>query len=106
LLCGECGNDKLLAFTCKRRASARHAVRAGCRSQLRTWWITSSRMCHRGNGCCPCHGLTQIDVDPTLNGIQSLQGGPEGFTCFNSGNAAFANNSLLLSEYRAGIAPP
>ncbi len=56
-----------------------------------------------GNGTYDIVGLNQVDVDSTIDGIQNLQGGPEGFTYIASGNAAFASNSLLLSEYQAGI---
>jgi PEP-CTERM motif len=56
-----------------------------------------------GTGTYDITGLTQVDVDASIAGIQNLQGGPEGFTYIASGNAAFANNSLLLSEYQAGI---
>ena len=56
-----------------------------------------------GSGTYDIIGLTQIDVNALAAGIQNLQGGPEGFTYIASGNAAFTNNSLLLSEYQAGI---
>ncbi len=56
-----------------------------------------------GSGTFDIAGLTQIDVDATAAGIQNLQGGPEGFTYIAAGNKAFNDNSLLLSEYQAGI---
>ncbi|WP_293196611.1 transposase zinc-binding domain-containing protein [Ottowia sp.] len=54
LRCGECGHDKLLAFSCKRRDSAPLAAPGACRRPLRTWSTTSSRTCRCGNGCCRC----------------------------------------------------
>jgi len=56
-----------------------------------------------GNGTYDIVGLAQVDVDNSVAGIQNLQGGPEGFTYIAAGNDAFAANSLLLSEYGAGI---
>lgn len=52
--CGECGYDRLLAFSCKRRGFCTSCVHGACRRRRRTWWITSSRMCPGGSGCCPC----------------------------------------------------
>ena len=42
LHCGDCRHDKLVAFSCKRRASTRHAVPGAWRKRRCTWWITSS----------------------------------------------------------------
>lgn len=55
-----------------------------------------------GTGTYDIVGLAQVDVDATLPGTQNLVGGPEGFTYIAAGNAGFAANSLLLSEYGAG----
>ena len=55
LRCAECGHDKLLAFSCKRRGFCPScgAVRGACRRRQRTWSITSFRMCRCASGCCP-----------------------------------------------------
>lgn len=47
--------------------------------------------------------LTQVDVDPSTVGMQNLPGGPEGFVYIAAGNPGFGVNSLLLSEYNAGV---
>ena len=54
LRCGECGHDKLLAFSCKRRG---FCPSCGARrmSQTAAHLVDhSSRRCRYGNGCCPC----------------------------------------------------
>lgn len=56
-----------------------------------------------GSGTYDITGLTLIDVDLTSPGTQKLTGGPEGFVYIPAGNAQFAANSLLLSEYSAGV---
>lgn len=38
---GDCGHDKLVAFSCKRRGFARRAVRGPWRRRRRTWEIAS-----------------------------------------------------------------
>ncbi len=55
-----------------------------------------------GNGTFDLNGVTRVDLDPSQAGIQNLPGGPEGFVYIAAGNAAFAGNSLLVSEYSAG----
>lgn len=64
-------------------------------------WYSAS-LSPDGNGTYDLAGLAQVDVDATTAGVQSLVGGPEGFTYIAAGNAGFAANSLLLSEYGAG----
>lgn len=64
-------------------------------------WYSGS-LAPDGNGTYDLVGLNQVDVDATTAGVQSLVGGPEGFTYIAAGNAGFAANSLLLSEYAAG----
>ena len=54
LRCGDRGHDQLVAFSCRRRAFARRAVRGAWRRRRRTWWTTSSLMCRCGSGCCHC----------------------------------------------------
>lgn len=56
-----------------------------------------------GNGTYDLAGLVQVDVDPDEPGTQTLPGGPEGFVYITAGNPGFATNSMLLSEYRAGL---
>lgn len=63
----------------------------------------SGNLAPDGSGTYDIVDLAQVDVDNTLTGTQSLVGGPEGFTYLASGNKGFATNSLLLSEYQAGI---
>ncbi len=50
LRCGDCGHDKLVAFSYKRRGFARRAEPCGSRRPLRTWWTTSSLMCPCASG--------------------------------------------------------
>lgn len=54
LRCGECGHNKLLAFSASGEAFVLHAARAGCQRRQRIWWTTLSRMCRCGSGSCPC----------------------------------------------------
>jgi len=56
-----------------------------------------------GNGTFDITGLAQVDVDPSTPGMQNLPGGPEGFVYINAGNTGFTVNSLLVSEYSAGV---
>lgn len=55
-----------------------------------------------GNGTYDLGGLAQVDLDPVAAGVQVLGGGPEGFVYIAGGNAGFAANSMLVSEYSAG----
>ena len=43
LSCGDCGHDKLVAFSCKRRGFAHRAGPSAWPRPQRTWWTTSSR---------------------------------------------------------------
>lgn len=56
-----------------------------------------------GNGTYDLVGLAQVDLDPVAGGTQNVPGGPEGFVYIAAGNAAFAANSMLISEYAAGL---
>lgn len=55
-----------------------------------------------GSGTYDLNGLAQIDLDPLAGGTQNVPGGPEGFVYIAAGNAGFAVNSMLISEYAAG----
>jgi PEP-CTERM motif len=55
-----------------------------------------------GSGTYDITAVTQIDLDLTSAGIQTLSGGPEGFVYIAAGNLGFSANSLLVSEYSAG----
>ncbi len=55
-----------------------------------------------GFGTFNLNSATQIDLDPSTPGIQSLPGGPEGFVYIPAGNPGFTVNSLLVSDYSAG----
>ena len=52
LRCGDCGHDKLVAFSCKRRGFCPSC--GARRRRRRTWSTTSSRTCRCGSGCCHC----------------------------------------------------
>jgi len=65
-------------------------------------WYSAS-LTPDGSGTFDLTGLAQVDVDAATAGTQNLQGGPEGFTYIAHGNKGFGNDSLLLSEYQAGI---
>ncbi|MFN8864282.1 MAG: transposase zinc-binding domain-containing protein [Flavobacteriales bacterium] len=54
LRCGECGHDKLLAFSCKRRGFCPSCGARRMSQPRGTWSITSSRTSRCGNGCCRC----------------------------------------------------
>lgn len=73
--------------------------------KLVTWvagqWFTAT-LSPDGTGTFDLAGLTQVDVDPTVLGIQNAPGGPEGFVYIAAGNPGFSVNSLLLSEFSAG----
>lgn len=56
-----------------------------------------------GSGTFDLAGLAQVDLDPALGGIQNVPGGPEGFVYIASGNPGFAVDSLLISEFSAGM---
>jgi len=51
LRCGNCGHDKLVAFSCKRRGFCPSAGPGAWRRQRRTWWTTSFRACRCASGC-------------------------------------------------------
>jgi hypothetical protein len=56
-----------------------------------------------GSGTFNINGLTQVDLNGAVAGIQNVPGGPEGFVYIASGNPGFAANSMLISEYQAGV---
>lgn len=55
-----------------------------------------------GSGTYDLVGVTAVDLDPNTAGVQNVAGGPEGFVYIADGNAAFAADSMLISEYSAG----
>ncbi|MBI2571342.1 MAG: hypothetical protein HYV63_30415 [Candidatus Schekmanbacteria bacterium] len=55
-----------------------------------------------GSGTFNIGPYTMVDLDPTVAGNQAVSGGPEGFVYIRAGNALFAVNSMLISEYTAG----
>ncbi len=55
-----------------------------------------------GFGTFDISAVTQIDLDPLTAAMDNLPGGPEGFVYIAAGNAGFAVNSLLVSDYSAG----
>lgn len=65
-------------------------------------WYSAS-LVPDGGGTYDLSGLTQVDVDSSTAGTQNLPGGPEGFVYIAAGNPGFGVNSLLLSEYNAGV---
>ncbi len=55
-----------------------------------------------GAGTFDLVGLMRVDVDPTVPGIQSLPGGPEGFVYIDGANDGFDGfDSMLMSDYGA-----
>ena len=56
-----------------------------------------------GNGTYDLVGLAQVDLNPSAAGIQNVPGGPEGFVYIPASNAGFGVNSMLISEYSAGM---
>ncbi|WP_366819875.1 transposase zinc-binding domain-containing protein [Ottowia sp.] len=75
LRCGECGHDKLLAFSCKRRGFCPLAAPGACRRPLRTWSTTSSRTCRCGNGCCRCRSAARAAGRAAGTGHAGAAGG-------------------------------
>lgn len=55
-----------------------------------------------GTGTYNIDSITQVDLDLSAIGINSLPGGPEGFVYIAAGNAGFTVDSLLVSDYSAG----
>ncbi|HZP85258.1 MAG TPA: PEP-CTERM sorting domain-containing protein [Burkholderiales bacterium] len=55
-----------------------------------------------GSGTFNIGPFNQIDVDPTVAGVQNVPGGPEGFVYIAAGNPQFTANSMLIAEYSAG----
>ncbi|MBX3599495.1 MAG: PEP-CTERM sorting domain-containing protein [Rubrivivax sp.] len=56
-----------------------------------------------GNGTYDLVGLAQVDLNPGVAGTQNVPGGPEGFVYIPASNAGFGVNSMLISEYSAGM---
>jgi len=54
LRCDDCGHDKLVAFSCKRRGFARRAGPGAWPRRRPTWSITSFRACQCASGFCRC----------------------------------------------------
>lgn len=65
-------------------------------------WYSAS-LAPDGAGTYDLAGLAQVDLDPDAAGIQSVPGGPEGFVYIDGANAAFGADSMLISEYSAGM---
>ena len=55
-----------------------------------------------GLGTYNITSIVQVDVDPSTLAIDNLPGGPEGFVYITAGNAGFATNGLLVSDYASG----
>lgn len=55
-----------------------------------------------GSGTFNLTGVTRVDLNASTIGIDNVPGGPEGFVYIAAGNASFAANSMLISEYSAG----
>lgn len=55
-----------------------------------------------GSGTYDLVGVTAVDLDPDNVGVQNVPGGPEGFVYIAGGNAGFADDGMLISEYSAG----
>jgi hypothetical protein len=56
-----------------------------------------------GNGTFDIDTITQVDLDPSIAGIQILPGGPEGFVYIDELNEGFATDSMLVAEWSAGF---
>jgi hypothetical protein len=56
-----------------------------------------------GTGTFAITGFSQVDVNPGVGGTQNVPGGPEGFVYIAAGNPLFTANSMLISEYSAGL---
>lgn len=56
-----------------------------------------------GSGTFDIGPFAQVDVDPTVAGVQNVPGGPEGFVYVAAGSPLFPVNSMLISEYSAGV---
>ena len=55
-----------------------------------------------GLGTYNINTVTLEDIDSLNFGVQVVPGGPEGFVYIAAGNAGFANNGMLITEYAAG----
>jgi hypothetical protein len=62
----------------------------------------SGQLTPDGNGTYDLSGLVQVDLDLAQPGVQNAPGGPEGFVYIGGGNAGFAADSMLISEYGSG----
>lgn len=65
-------------------------------------WYSAS-LADDGNGTYDLVGLARVDLDPAVGGTQNVPGGPEGFVYIPASNAGFGVNSMLISEYTAGM---
>lgn len=65
-------------------------------------WYSAS-LAPDGSGTYDLVGLTAVDLDPAAAGVQNVPGGPEGFVYIAGANAGFGSNSMLISEYSAGL---
>jgi len=63
----------------------------------------SSVLTPDGMGTFDITSLVQVDLDPVAMGIQNVPGGPEGFVYISGANDGFMADSVLISEYAAGM---
>jgi len=56
-----------------------------------------------GSGTYAITGFVQVDVNPSIGGVQNVPGGPEGFVYITAGNPLFSVNSMLIAEFSAGV---
>jgi PEP-CTERM motif len=109
---GSLNEDKIIDLTALGVANSHAAINfvpptfggAG-QAKLVSWaggqWY-SATLSPDGRGTFDLGALTQIDLNPVAAGIQNVPGGPEGFVYIAAGNASFAANAMLISEYSAG----
>lgn len=65
-------------------------------------WYSAS-IAPDGTGTYNLVGLAQVDLDPIAADIQNVPGGPEGFVYIDAVNPGFGTDSMLISEYSAGM---
>jgi hypothetical protein len=65
-------------------------------------WYSAS-LAPDGNGTFDLVDLVAVDLNPGVAGVQNVPGGPEGFVYISGANAGFGANSMLISEYSAGM---
>jgi len=80
LHCGDCGHDKMVAVSCKRRGfcpscGARRAARGKWRRRGRTWSTTSFRTCRAPVGSVASHPAAPVAGRATRAGDAGAAGG-------------------------------